>query len=54
MAPKGHDLGFGIGIATGYATLGLIGFDNGAIIRRSAASQIWRRGFATRRARARS
>jgi len=23
----GHDLGFGIGIATGYATLGLIGFD---------------------------
>ena len=24
---KGHDLGFGIGIATGYATLGLIGFD---------------------------
>jgi adenylate cyclase len=24
---NGHDLGFGIGIATGYATLGLIGFD---------------------------
>ena len=24
---NGHDLGFGIGIATGYATLGMIGFD---------------------------
>jgi class 3 adenylate cyclase/CheY-like chemotaxis protein len=24
---RGHDLGFGIGIATGYATLGLIGFE---------------------------
>jgi class 3 adenylate cyclase/CheY-like chemotaxis protein len=24
---NGHDLGFGIGIATGYATIGLIGFD---------------------------
>ena len=24
---RGHDLGFGIGIASGYATLGLIGFD---------------------------
>jgi adenylate cyclase len=24
---EGHDLGFGIGIATGYATVGLIGFD---------------------------
>jgi class 3 adenylate cyclase/CheY-like chemotaxis protein len=24
---KGHDLGFGIGIATGYATLGVVGFE---------------------------
>ena len=24
---RGHDLGFGIGIATGYATLGLVGFE---------------------------
>jgi adenylate cyclase len=27
MAPAGHDLGFGIGIAHGFATLGTIGFE---------------------------
>jgi class 3 adenylate cyclase len=27
-ARKGHDLGFGIGIASGYATLGQIGFEH--------------------------
>ena len=27
MAPLGHELGFGVGIAQGYATLGSIGFE---------------------------
>ena len=31
----GHELGFGIGIASGHATLGNVGYEAGSIIRRT-------------------
>ena len=51
---KGHALGFGVGIASGYATLGRSVSSSAANTRRSAASSISRRGCATKRGRARS
>ena len=35
MASVGHDIGFGIGIAHGFATLGTIGFDGHVDLRHS-------------------
>ena len=52
MEPPGNDLGFGIGIAQGYATLGRIGFEGDRTTRRSAASRTWPHGSARRRPRA--
>ena len=47
---RGWDLGLGVGIAQGYATLGAIGFEG----RRDYSAQIWRHGCAARRRPARS
>jgi adenylate cyclase len=44
----GHDIGFGIGIAHGYATLGTIGFEAALTTLQSERSQTLPRGSATR------
>ena len=48
---RGHDLGFGVGISMGYATLGQIGFEGRCTTRRSAASSTWQPGCARRQRR---
>ena len=44
----GHELGFGIGIAHGFATLGTIGLRDALIMPLSEPYLMWHRGFATK------
>ncbi len=46
----GHELGFGLGISHGYATMGRIGFEGGSIIPPSVPSSTSLRGCAGKRA----
>ena len=50
----GHDIGFGIGIAHGYATLGTIGFEGRFDYAAIGTSRMWPRGYVTRRSRDKS
>ena len=44
----GHDIGFGIGIAHGFATLGTIGFEGASIMPPLERYPMSHRGFATK------
>jgi len=51
---RGHEIGFGIGISLGYATLGLVGFEGRYDYIANGASSFWRHGCAARLRRGRS
>ena len=50
----GHDIGFGIGIAHGFATLGTIGFEAGSTTPLSVRRRMSPLGFATKPSRVKS
>ena len=50
----GHDIGFGIGIAHGFATLGTIGFEGASTMLPSARYPMLPLGYAMKRSRGRS
>ena len=54
MASLGHDIGFGIGIAHGFATLGTIGFEGRFDYAAMGPSPTLPLGFAMKRSRGKS